>query len=377
MNLQQELAQLATSAPPPANADHLIRLARRTKARRAAAAPVALVLVTLVALVPSWSPLRSPTATGLRQFIVLSVDQPIANFQTLRTTLQNRALAAGLADPHVQRIDARTVELSVAGGSDESLLRGVARSHRFHVRKVLNMTSEHRVIVPNSAPAPHALPTGSEPATSMSALIIKLGDAYEVAQSIESPTHVDPATMAKLEPFGQLTGAEVELLPAELQFKVPTITCTQLNARPHYQGDPLDQRVTNCMETIKLLLDVAKLTGDDIDVSQYEIDSISENVVFINFNQSGTEKLIDLTREAVENSGPDRCEPDAIGAGGHCLLAMSVGAQLLSFPEILSVLTSNLQLAGRFTEQRARAIAQVIAGNDATLTLTVVGPATR
>jgi preprotein translocase subunit SecD len=371
MNLQQQLAELATTAPPPADAEHLIRLARRVKARRAAAAPVALVLVTLVALVPGWSPLRPP-ASGLRPFVVLSANQPIASFPALSTTLQNRALAAGLDDPRVQRIDDRTVELSVAGSADESLLRGVARSHLFHVRKVLDMTPEHRVIVANSAPAPHALPTGSEPATSMAALITKLGDAYQTAQSIDDPLAVDPATMAKLEPFGQLTAAEVELLPAELQFKVPTITCTQLNARPHYQGGPLDQRVTTCMQMTKFLLAAARLTGEEIDEAYYRHDSISKHAAVVNFNQPGTEKLIDLTREALENSGPERCQPNSRGSIGNCSLAMSMGAQLLSAPEIRGVLTRDFEIASHFTEQRARAVAQVITGSDATLTMNVV-----
>ena len=354
MNLQQQLAQLATNAPPPANADHLIRLARRTKARRAAAAPIALVLVTLVAVLPSWSPLHPMTGSGLRPSVMLAAGEPIANFQALSTTLQNRALAAGLADPQVQRVDASTVELSVAGGANLDLLHGVALSHRFHVRKVLDLTPEYRVIVPNSAPAPHALPTGSDPATSIGTLITKLGNAYQVAQSIDDPLDVDPVTMTELEPFGRLTAAEVELLPAELQFKVPTITCTQLNARPHYQGDPLDQRVTTCMQMNKFLLDAAELTGEGVTDTRYRYDSgVGSHTVQINFSQPGTQKLIDLSREAFENSGPDKCQPAARGAAGNCMLAMSVGAQLLSAPEIQSVLTDNLELAAQFTERQA------------------------
>jgi preprotein translocase subunit SecD len=132
------------------------------------------------------------------------------------------------------------------------------------------------------------------------------------------------------------------------------------------------------MDTAKLLLDVAKLTGDEIDDARSDTDSISSNVVRISLNQSGTEKLIDLSREAVENSGPDKCEPYATGSEDNCMLAMSVGGQLISAPEIQSVLTSgHLELAGAFTPQRARAIAQVIVGKDAALTLTVVEFTTR
>ncbi|GIH06997.1 hypothetical protein Rhe02_50640 [Rhizocola hellebori] len=366
MNLHEELAQLARSAPPVAEVDLLIRRARHTKAKRAIAAPLAVVLVTLVVFLPNWSsqgaqPVQ-PTET--RSFLVLRNDGPIASFPALNALLVSRALALGLISPHVSLIDSRTVELSVTGLPAERLLRAVAQSHRLHVRKVLSLTGGK----PDG-------PLRFGPASTLDAVIAKLGEAYQVALNIQDPSHLDAGDGAKLAVFGELTPAEVEVLPAQMQFNVPDVTCAQLFARPTSQGTPLDQRFTTCQGETKFLLDGAKLTNDDVASAQGSVDqSIGTGFVDMQLTPAGRVKLTELSTEAYQNSGPTKCDASAQGDQERCLIGLSLGPRLLSAPEVQGILSSNLPLfaGGNVTREQMIALATAVSAKDAALALTVV-----
>ena len=70
----------------------------------------------------------------------------------------------------------------------------------------------------------------------------------------------DPAAGVPFKPFGTLTGTEVNVLPPEMQFNVPTIGCeNQLDKRPAGAIDAIDQQVVACESGAKMYLDVAKV----------------------------------------------------------------------------------------------------------------------
>ncbi|MGH3655676.1 MAG: protein translocase subunit SecD, partial [Micromonosporaceae bacterium] len=66
----------------------------------------------------------------------------------------------------------------------------------------------------------------------------------QIPTGIKDPKEIaqQPEAMKLLAPFGKLSGEELAVLPADVQFKVPTVTCKQLNTRPPGSiQDPKDQ----------------------------------------------------------------------------------------------------------------------------------------
>jgi preprotein translocase subunit SecD len=204
-------------------------------------------------------------------------------------------------------------------------------------------------------------------------VISRLGDAYSLAQSIQDPRHLDAGTLDRLIGFGQLSPAEVQLLPAEIQFNVPAVTCAQLLARPDFRGTPFQEKITTCYGTDKVLLDAAKLTSDDVASAEVEAEQgTGRKIVGLTFAQPGSAKLAGLTREAVDNSGVTKCDDYAKGDRGGCFVALCVGASLFALSEVQSVLESSLPLWGDFAAGQAEALAQLISNDDPALTLHVV-----
>src|SRR5690606_7302276 len=74
----------------------------------------------------------------------------------------------------------------------------------------------------------------------------KVGEeAAAMAQGLTAAPS-DEASIAALEPFGELTPEEVGLLPANVQFYVPSITCEQLDNRPPGSVQQPDVEVVAC-----------------------------------------------------------------------------------------------------------------------------------
>jgi preprotein translocase subunit SecD len=104
--------------------------------------------------------------------------------------------------------------------------------------------------------------------------------AYALAASLTAPATASD-TVRRLARFGQLSPTEVAVLPARMQFNVPTVTCAQLGAR-----DPLfltDQRfltrdVTACdgdQPNVKYLLGAAGLSRADLAGATAQYDPVS------------------------------------------------------------------------------------------------------
>ncbi len=223
-----------------------------------------------------------------------------------------------------------------------------------------------------SAAAPSASPSAAAPSPSASAEPVpqsieqqrkaveqKVGAAaWAAASGLQAPADLttDPSLADKLKPFGTLTPQEIAVLPVEMQFNVPTITCTQLDARPAASIKDEKQKAVACESGAKYLLDVAKVLGTDVKNASAQLDQTSSWVVSLNFTGSGQEKWTALTREAFTNEG-QACDQTALGQDGKCRVAVVLDNEIVSSPEIQGVLTGDSQITGSFDNKAANALA--------------------
>ncbi len=184
-------------------------------------------------------------------------------------------------------------------------------------------------------------------------------EAWAAANGLQAPTDLsaDPALAEKLKPFAELTGREVAVLPALMQFNVPTINCLQLDKRPPASISNKDEQVVACEGGYaKNLLDVAKVLGTDVSDATAVRDQTSQWVVSLNFTGSGQEKWTALTREAFNNEG-QACDASALGDEGKCRVAVVLDNEIISSPQIQGVLTGNSQITGNFDNAEAADLA--------------------
>ncbi len=223
-----------------------------------------------------------------------------------------------------------------------------------------------------SAAAPSASPSAAAPSPSASAEPVpqsieqqrkaveqKVGTAaWAAASGLQAPADLttDPSLADKLKPFGTLTPQEIAVLPVEMQFNVPTITCAQLDARPAASIKDEKQKAVACESGAKYLLDVAKVLGTDVKNASAQLDQTSSWVVSLNFTGSGQEKWTALTREAFTNEG-QACDQTALGQDGKCRVAVVLDNEIVSSPEIQGVLTGDSQITGSFDNKAANALA--------------------
>ncbi|HEY8471895.1 MAG TPA: SecD/SecF family protein translocase subunit [Natronosporangium sp.] len=210
-----------------------------------------------------------------------------------------------------------------------------------------------------------------------------------------------------LREFEELTGPEVAVLPAKLQFYVPTISCAQLNDRPPGSIQDPDELAVACDETglEKYLLDVAKVLGTDVDDASGVIPPGTNRwQVNISFTGGGQPKWTDLTREATQNAtgtpfdpaqltmnvvtdeetgewsfdtspeaaeqnnryqghsasepGPNiACGQQTLGDDGNCLVATVLDNVIVSAPEIQSVIPGDATIFGDFNSESANLLA--------------------
>ena len=184
-------------------------------------------------------------------------------------------------------------------------------------------------------------------------------EAWAAANALQAPADLttDPSLADKLKPFADLTGREVAVLPAQMQFNVPTISCLQLDDRPPASISNTEQPAVACEGGYaKNLLDVAKVLGTDVDSASAVRDQTSQWVVSLNFSRSGQEKWTNLTREAFNNEG-QACDASALGDEGKCRVAVVLDNAIISSPQIQGVLTGNSQITGNFSNAEASELA--------------------
>ncbi|MFY1620755.1 protein translocase subunit SecD [Micromonospora sp. WMMD736] len=183
--------------------------------------------------------------------------------------------------------------------------------------------------------------------------------AWQAASGLQAPADLsaDPSLGDKLKPFGTLSPQEVAVLPAQMQFNVPTIGCAQLDKRPPASISDPKQQVVSCEDGVsKYLLDQAKVLGTDVNDADAVLDQANSWVVSLDFTGDGQGKWTALTREAFTNEG-QACDATALGQDGKCRVAVVLDNEIVSSPEIQGVLTGNSQITGQFTQKDASTLA--------------------
>ncbi|QLQ35212.1 protein translocase subunit SecD [Micromonospora robiginosa] len=222
----------------------------------------------------------------------------------------------------------------------------------------------------SATPTPSASPSAAAPSASAEpvpqsieqqrqAVQKKVGPAaWAAASGLQAPADLtaDPSLADKLKPFGTLSPQEIAVLPVEMQFNVPTITCAQLDKRPPASIKDPKQKAVACEAGAKNLLDVAKVEGTDVKNASAQLDQTSSWVVSLNFTGKGQEKWTALTRESFNNEG-QACDQSALGQDGKCRVAVVLDNEIVSSPEIQGVLTGDSQITGSFDNKSANALA--------------------
>ncbi|SCG75776.1 preprotein translocase subunit SecD [Micromonospora inositola] len=210
---------------------------------------------------------------------------------------------------------------------------------------------------PSPSASPEPVPQSVE--QQRKAVEQKVGPAaWAAGTALKAPADVsaDPSLVEKLKPFGALSPQEIAVLPVDMQFNVPTITCAQLDKRPPASIKDEKQRAVACESGAKYLLDVAKVVGTDVKDASAQLDQTSSWVVSLNFTGKGQEHWTNLTREAFNNEG-QACDQTALGQDGKCRVAVVLDNQIVSSPEIQGVLTGDSQITGNFDNKAANALA--------------------
>ncbi|MEU1364125.1 protein translocase subunit SecD [Micromonospora zamorensis] len=211
---------------------------------------------------------------------------------------------------------------------------------------------------PTASPSTEPVPASVE--EQRKAVEQKVGAAsWQAANGLQAPADLasDPSLADKLKPFGTLTPEDVAVLPAQMQFNVPTIGCAQLDKRPPASISDPKQQVVSCEDgASKYLLDQAKVLGTDVDDADAVLDQTNSWVVSLDFTGNGQGKWTALTREAFNNEG-QACDATALGQDGKCRVAVVLDNEIVSSPEIQGVLTGNSQITGNFNQKDASTLA--------------------
>ncbi|GAB4005472.1 hypothetical protein GCM10029992_53420 [Glycomyces albus] len=239
--------------------------------------------------------LQGGLSMTLTAYLTDSDDQPDAEtMEQARQIIEGRVNSTGVSEPEVYVEGNENIVVNVAGNdTDEDALRDVGAPAELRFRIVTASTqdffgfqeevseesaepSEEATDGATDESSQEATDGGSEEPTdeatgdntggaqvdteneqddqeqtpqgdaSIEDILAKVGEeAATLAQSLTTvPT--DDASIAALEPFSELTPEEVGLLPASVQYYVPTITCEQLDARPPGAVQDPDAEVTAC-----------------------------------------------------------------------------------------------------------------------------------
>jgi preprotein translocase subunit SecD len=188
-------------------------------------------------------------------------------------------------------------------------------------------------------------------APTLAEVTAKLGgkSALDTLSNLTNPATLnDPRAAPLVAALQKLTPAELAVLPAAVQFKVPQITCEKLNARPPGSIAAPDQQVTACEGTSsKLLLDKAAVLGTDVRTAGFQFDGPrNEWIVTLNFKGQGQDKWTNLTRKAFNEQDADRKR-----------VAIVLDNDVVSAPVIQGVITGQAEITGGFTQQTAKELA--------------------
>ncbi|MBV1850359.1 protein translocase subunit SecD [Catellatospora tritici] len=216
---------------------------------------------------------------------------------------------------------------------------------------------------PSASASPAATPAAQDPKAPVTEAQVqaKVGKAAWDAAKALTAVPTDAAAIQALKPFADLSPNEVGVLPTEIQFYVPQVTCDKLDGRVAGSIRDASKKVVACDGVGKNLLDVAKVAGTDVDTATAGIEQgTSRWVVNLTFSGAGQDKWTNLTKEAFNNTGDPKCDPAAVDTDGRCRVAVVLDNKILSAPAIQGVLTDRSQITGDFTVDTAKALADGI-----------------
>jgi preprotein translocase subunit SecD len=335
----------------------------------------------------------SMTLTAYQQ----GTDEPPSaeTMEQARQIIENRVNSTGVSEPEVFVEGSENIVVNVAGDDiDEEALRDVGAPAELRFRIVTNSTMDTSALeeaLAEETPTDEPTDTASETPTEESSetatddasadpteetttedasgsgqapttedvtlddVWAKVGpDAAATAQALTAAP-ADEATMALLEPFGELTPEEVSLLPANVQFFVPQITCEQLDNRPPGAVQQADIEVVACSApepysaddpdltvSYKYLLQPATVLGSDVTQADVGTDQANPNMFVVNvqFSSSGAENWGALTAENVGSQ-----------------VAIVLDNEVVSAPTINEASTNSTQISGDFTADEANQLA--------------------
>jgi preprotein translocase subunit SecD len=325
-----------------------------------------------------------------------------------RQIIEARVNGRGVAEAEVVTEGNRNIVISLPG--QNANLNDIGNAAELRFRKVLKVTNGSAAAAaptatPTPAPSGSAAPTagasgaaanpsatagaggqggsvetpsptpsgaGATPAPSASAPVsqsveqlrqqvqAKVGPAaWAAANALQAPVDAasDPTAAQTYQAFGGLTAEQVNALPAQMQFNVPTVTCDQLDKRAPGSISDVKQQVVACEQGQKYLLDVAKVAGTDVGNATAQLSQTEGWVVSLAFKGDGQKKWTDLTREAYQNPGGTSCDQSAVSTDGNCRVAVVLDNTVISSPQIQGVLTGDSQISGGFTNKTASELA--------------------
>jgi preprotein translocase subunit SecD len=317
---------------------------------------------------------------------------------TARQIINDRVDAVGVAEAEVTVSGGTDIVVNVAGQGQQQKLSALLNPAKLEFRAVLGVVADSAAPAatpsasgstsptPSSAPSatpspsaskangdvvaaapsaspstkasakpsskPSASPTPTPPpvvgAPTLASVQKFLGLQYAIATQITDPTAVDQATLTQISKFSQLTADQVAVLPVEMQFNVPLVSCAQLNARnPSYITDNayLKQQVVSCGAVngalYKYKLDVAKVGGTDIASasSGYDPTNYPQDpwIVNLSFKGSGQAAWTKLTQDAKNLEAQD---------GQEHQVAVVLDTRVVSSPSIQSVINGPAVITG-------------------------------
>ncbi|MBA3489440.1 MAG: protein translocase subunit SecD [Longispora sp.] len=254
------------------------------------------------------------------------------SLEQARQIIENRANGLGVAEPEVVTEGESNIKVSVAGSGGD-IIKQIGQPAQLKFRKVLSISPETV-----EAPAP---PASEATNPTLDEVKAKLGPVYAVAEALTS-VEDGQAKAAELAPFAGLSGREVAVLPANIQFLVPAISCRQLNDRPAGSVDQADVQVVACDESSKYLLDVAKVVGTDLATATYNFDQSWK--VIAKFTSAGQSRWTELTREAYAD-------------GQRNPVAIVLDNTVVTAPAIQGIINGDAEITGDFNRRSAELLA--------------------
>ncbi len=196
----------------------------------------------------------------------------------------------------------------------------------------------------------------------------KLGSTYDIAgqyinavqQGQVDPSQPNAQTLSLFAPFAKLSPDEVAALPPVLQFYVPTVECSQLNAREPGSISDAKQQVVACDQGTdahtKYILDVSTVSGTDVKTANANFDANNGGWnVALKFTSAGGSRWTALTEKAMKDGSGSQSSG---GAATGAQVAIVLDNEVVSAPVIQQVIVGDAIINGSgINEQTSKTLA--------------------